>query len=130
MAGTHQEAAVVQSIQRGERTQRLTDSFVDRSELGSGAATRAKSLKDLDVVEHVRAHEYGAFAGSHLVRVRRLFVHSGVRLRSIVNIDTRLSCMPMLKPLGLLCAACANTSFIHSNRHVDIAKGRKERASS
>ena len=65
---------------------------------------------------------YGPFAGSHLVRVSRLFVHSGVRVKSIVNIDTRLSCMPMLKPLGLLCAACANTSFIHSNRHVDISK--------
>src|ERR1700674_4917756 len=44
---------------------------------------------------------YGPFAGSHLVRVSRLFVHSGVRVKSIVNIDTRLSCMPMLKPLEL-----------------------------
>jgi hypothetical protein len=58
----------------------------------------------------------------------RLFVHSGVRVKSIVNIDTHLSCMPMLTPLELLCAVSAATAFILGSGPYRLASHSGRRA--
>jgi hypothetical protein len=77
---------------------------------------------------HTSPWTYGPFAGSHLVRVSPAFVHSGVRVKSIVNIDTHLSCMPMLTPLELLCAVSAATAFMLGSGPYRLASHSGRRA--